>query len=223
MKAFPSNLGPAPRQAAGLLWRLDPDNSTLWIQSDPITPLDFPGWELVTEYLVPLPSLGEQNSYTLAVACQKTPPSQVPPDLRAAVKAARVRAQTERQAIQAAGREQSVDSLPAPKGSYRSKKITVPAAERREWFIARMARNGFEVDPNALMFSDLQQARLASNKGRIPFINTVFTARVTDSELARKAVVDGVGAGRSYGLSLLINLDKTLTNDSSLIPTEKGL
>lgn len=200
MRGFPADLGATPRSKAGVLWRLEPEQQLLVVQSAELVPT-YPAWQQAGTFPVGAPPAGDYVSYRLALACQKTPPAPVPEHLREAVKRSRAAAQEDRRAVlEASGMEPNPEP---PRGSYRSKKVVVPEGDRPGWFRGRMARIGLTVvgDPD---ISNLRRARLGRKRGTIPYVDVSFTAKVADEDALTAAVRKGVGAGKSYGLGLLM-------------------
>lgn len=204
MRGFPSGLGSTPRAAQGILWRLDADRRLLTVQSARLQP-SYPSWHSSGQRALDFPEEGSTVSFRLAIACQKTPPSPVPEKLRQAVKEGRAAAQAQRQAVLQA-RGAPAPAKP-PRGSYRSKKIVVPKAERHVWSRRRMHNIGLAVDESLFNISELAWARLGRKKGSIPFVEVDFTATVQDQQRLIQAMNTGVSAGKSYGLGLLLPVD----------------
>lgn len=202
MRLFPDALGTSPRSQLKLLWRLLPKERLIWVQA--AHPWESPAdWQVLGELTVPTLVAGQSYSFDVAVACQKTPPSAVPPELREAVKEHRAAAQWERQQIQARAGDRSRTELPKPRGSYRSKKVLVPEVERPDWFGRLLQRRGLVVDPPSLKLSEIERVPLSKRKGALPTVTASFAATAADADLANTALREGVGAGKSYGLGLL--------------------
>lgn len=122
--------------------------------------------------------------------CQRTPPSDVPVELRSILKQN--------------GR------------CYRSRKVIVPEADRPEWCARRLGRHGFAIDPESLQLSRVAIADLGRRGGGIPYITVTATGTVVDTEAWNNALRDGIGAGRSFGLGLI------LATPIDSIPGKKG-
>lgn len=195
LRAFPRNLGPTPRASLGLLWHLDDDADTILIQSvfPPTDPHLIGTAEKHTE--LELPQAGQELDFALDVACQKTPPSNVPEELRATVKSNRVTRQLLDPQLRQLGHQ--------PRGSYRSAKVTVPEEDRATWLLARLDKIGLRVEPNDVDLGALELAHISRKKGSIPYVSVTFRGKVTDTTALWKAMCTGVSAGKSYGLGLL--------------------
>lgn len=177
MAAFPDGLGKSPRHAVGALWHIDTETQRLTVRHHAHAPQrDLLGATSIPDEPLPTTQAGEKLSVSVAIACQKTPPSDVPVELRPLLKA-----QT----------------------AYRSKLVTVPEAERRDWFIRRFAAIGFAVDPDSIEITPLRKANLGRQKGSIPFVEIYCTGTVSDESLFNTALASGIGKGKNYGLGLI--------------------
>lgn len=195
LRAFPRNLGPTPRSSLGLLWHLDAETNTILIQSVlPPTAPELIGTTMERTELE-LPQVDEELKFEIDIACQKTPPSDVPPEIRETVKSNRAARQ-----MLNAGSQQSGQP---PRGSYRSAKVTVPEEDRISWLLARLSRIGLTTRPEDIDLSSLNLARISKKKGAIPYVTATFQGKVTDTTALWKAMCAGVSAGKSYGLGLL--------------------
>lgn len=191
MRAFPSSLGPEPRAKVGLLWALLPGQSALVVQSTHRPERPFVVGTPVTEVERTPVRVGDTLTLHLALACQKTPPSAVPAAMRTLVKDQRGK------------RPPRVEGEKVGR-AYRSKPVIVPEEDRPGWFVARMVRSGLIVNDETMRIGPLDSASIAPGRGRIPFVNVDFEARVENSDLANRALIGGVGRGRTYGLGLAI-------------------
>ena len=197
LSAFPRFNSSTPRATVGLLWALGAKTSTLTVQSimKPSDP-NLIG-SLVRSRPLRLLSAGESARFQLDIACQKTPPSPVPEELRQQVKLSRAASQVQR------------PDLPhdhKSRGSYRSKKVTVPEAERKDWLLGRLERIGLSVASEDLGTGSLQQAAISPRRGRIPYIRARFEGTVVSAERFQAAQLDGVSSGKNYGLGMLLEL-----------------
>lgn len=195
LRAFPRHLGPTPRAALGLLWHLDAEANRILIQS--VLPPTEPSLigERREQTELALPQADQERGFTIDIACQKTPSSSVPEELRTTVKSNRAAQQLLDPSRRHAGQQ--------PKGSYRSAKVTVPEEDRVDWLVARLERIGLRVAPENVNLSDLELARISGKKGAIPYVTATFHGTVADPTALWKAMCMGVSAGKSYGLGLL--------------------
>ena len=84
------------------------------------------------------------------------------------------------------------------------KAITI-AAHQREWLVKQGDSHGFSLAPN--QFDVVRSEwRIFQNKGRkISILSATFEGvlTVTDSELFGKALTEGIGRGKAYGMGLI--------------------
>lgn len=89
-------------------------------------------------------------------------------------------------------------------GRGKVKAITI-VAHQREWLMKQAKKNGFLVDPN--QFDVIRsQWRVFRNKGKtLTMLCAVFEGvlTVTDQEQFTKALENGIGRGKAYGMGLL--------------------
>jgi hypothetical protein len=175
MVSLPDDLGPNPRQAADALWRFNAPADLLVVQSAAKVRSDILG-TLHDEREIRFPGAGERLTISVAVTCQKTPPAQVPTELRSVLKL---------------------------QGCYRSRRVVVPESERTAWFTARLARCGFVVEEGSVQLSRLLYADLGRRGGAIPYVEAVCSGLVADAALFSNVVRKGLGQGRSFGLGLI--------------------
>lgn len=195
MAVLPRDLGADPRSAVDALWRYDPADGTLVVQASCPIRTDLIGEVLVTSP-EPTPEVGTRWHIDVEMNCQKTPPSQVPVELRAALKAG--------------GR------------AYRSRSVVVPEDERASWCLKRLARHGLELDPEPLQIGELRYADLGRRGGGIPFVRVRGTGTVVDSAAWTAALTRGIGRGRSFGLSLVLTQPASDAAGSTTTRTTKG-
>ncbi|MBW3085832.1 hypothetical protein KEM60_02043 [Austwickia sp. TVS 96-490-7B] len=175
-KALPDDIGPSPRAAANALWHLDEATRQLTVRST--LPLD---WSILGSAqsidTSPTYSAGDRLHLDLSLDCQFTPPADVPPELR--------------QVVKSGGR------------CYRSRRVTVPEERRTSWLIGKLAARGFEVDAASLTMSSVLSADLGRRGGAIPYVDISCDGTVTDADAFTKAVAEGVGKGKNFGLGLV--------------------
>lgn len=177
MKALPDALDTnSPRSDAKALWHWDPAQRLLRVQAARPFRAELLGEVLAQESTVD-PEADATVDLRLDVAVLKTPPSQVPEEIRAVVK--------------------------EHGGAYRSRQVIVPAEERASWAARRLERGGFVAAPETLALSDVAFADLGRRGGRIAYVSLSATARVADVEAAHRAVIDGIGKGKNFGLGLV--------------------
>lgn len=172
-----NSLGPSPRAAAECLWHYDPSGDRLIVQSASSVRPEILG-EPIAHQPVEFPKAGDRVTLTVAIACQKTPRVQIPKELH--------------QALKADGGK-----------CYRSRLVEVPESEREEWLLKRLRDRGFRVEPGTLELSPMAYADLGRRGGRIPYVNAGCVGTVTDAEIFGRAMREGVGKGRNFGLGLL--------------------
>lgn len=160
-----------------MLWSLDPAQKQLVVQSaiSPTKPALL--GKIVRTEDMPTPTAGSCIEIAITIAPQKTPPANVPAELRHQVKNAG--------------------------GAYRSRLVIVPDAERPGWFIRRMERIGFRVDAESIKVSPQCRVSLGSRGRSIPAVTIRATGTVKDSDSFTSAMRNGIGKGRNYGLGLL--------------------
>lgn len=173
MAALPRDLGQHPRASASCLWRYA--DGALHVQASTEVKAEVLG-ELRSVVEVPKVDHGDRVLVDVEFNIQKTPPSDVPVELR--------------KILQSSG--------PA----YRSAKVIVPAPERTAWILARFKRLGLNADEEQLMVGPVQNARLGRRGGRIPFVHVTVPGTVADPDLWNNAVDNGIGTGRNFGLGL---------------------
>lgn len=178
MATLPDGLGPDARSASNALWRWDPHRGRLEVQASCPIEAHRLG-QIVDSQELPIVEARSRWYIDVEMDLQKTPPSQVPPELRARLR-------------EAGGR------------AYRSRQVLVPRGERTDWCRARFARCGFDLDPSTLRIGDLTWALLGNKRGRIPYVRVTASGTVTDSEVWATRLRTGLGKGRSYGLGLVI-------------------
>lgn len=176
MAALPPDLGPQPRSTQNVLWWRHPDDERLYVQADCDVRGDILG-EVVGEESLRTARVGSRWRIDVDFDCQKTPPSQIPPELHEILKNGRC---------------------------YRSRKVVVPVESRREWAIARLARSGFSVDEGSLAIGPLAYADLGRRGGGIPFVRVQATGEVSDATAWSGALQRGIGKGKSFGLGLVL-------------------
>lgn len=175
MSSLPSKLGNEPRAAAKCLWAL-PEENTLLVQTT--LPFRADNFGTPTTTVRDPLQTGDRITAALDIACLFTPPADVPPEIRADLKAATGKA-------------------------YRSRQLIVPEDRRRDWFIGRLLRIGFDVDPASLLLSTVSHADLGRRGGRIPYLTARFAAVIVDADAANDAIREGVGKGKNFGLGLI--------------------
>ncbi len=74
-----------------------------------------------------------------------------------------------------------------------------------EWFTAKAPGYGFQVLPGSLSVGDTNIVRFNKDGKPVTLAKAVFTGRmkVTDRELFRKSVKEGIGKGKAFGFGLL--------------------
>ena len=176
LSAFPRGLGSSPRAAAGVLWHLDPGRNELVVQST--MPVEHPEilGAVIESHTVSSPEVGDTVKVRLSIACLKTPPSDVPVELRAELQKGR---------------------------SYRSRTIVVPEDERASWALRRLAAIGLTPLASSLTLSRVNHAPVGGSRRGIPYVDLSVVADVQDQVRFYAAMADGIGKGRSYGLALL--------------------
>lgn len=175
MSVFPDGMGSSPRAEAKALWRWYPHSGHLHIQAAHAFEAHRLG-AVVATHSLPVVEAGSRWRIDVEMNCEKTPPSQVPVELRPVLK--------------------------AEGGAYRSRKVVVPLSERYEWAAKRLARYGFVVDPESLRIGDLASADLG-RRGRTPYVRVTAVGSVVDPESWSGRLVEGIGAGKSFGLGLI--------------------
>lgn len=194
LSAFPRGLGSSPRAAAGVLWHLDTRRDELVVQSSmPIERPEILG-AVIESTAVASPVLGQAVTVKVSIACLKTPPSDVPVELRADLQKGKC---------------------------YRSRPVVVPEAERAAWALRRLTGIGLEVVAESLTLSTLHHASLGGARRGIPYVDLSVEARVSDPAAFDDAMLRGIGKGRSYGLALLrVTTESTSTFPSAQPPTQ---
>lgn len=182
LSAFRDGVGPSPRHHLGVLWHIDPERKELLVQAAE-APLELDRLGRCSRWEGPQ-SLEPGREFLLELdrSCQKTPPSDVPEDIRAQVKAM------------------------VPKGEgrcYRSKPVIVPEEERPDWAAARLTAIGLEVIDDSLQVGSLRFAPLGAKRKGIPYVSIASRVRVADAPKAELALHGGTGKGKNYGLGLL--------------------
>lgn len=84
----------------------------------------------------------------------------------------------------------------------------VPEKGRDElsaWFTAKAPSFGFEVLPGSLSVGDTNIVQFKKDEKKVTLAKAIFTGRlkVTDRELFKKSVKDGIGKGKAFGFGLL--------------------
>lgn len=191
MSAFPRVTDDAPRASMEILWHIDARHGVLTVQSKipPTQPGLLGDCQSVEE--LSTPTAGDELGVQVLIACQKTPPSQVPASLRAQLKA------------RTDGKAPGTPRLPGEGRAYRSRTIVVPEDERLTWLSRVFARSGLRVAEEALDVSPLLHANLGSRGRGIPAVEITARATVEQVPEFTHALHLGVGKGRSYGLGLL--------------------
>nr|WP_245935280.1 type I-E CRISPR-associated protein Cas6/Cse3/CasE [Acidipropionibacterium virtanenii] len=191
MSAFARIEGDAPRASMGILWHIDRHRSILTVQSD--APPAHPGLlgDLQRVHEVAIPSAGDELEIKVLLACQKTPPSQVPRALRAQLKA------------RTDGEQPGTPHAPGQGRAYRSRSVTVPEEERAAWLSHVFDRHGLWVEEKTLEVSSLRHANLGKHGRGIPAVEVTTRAIVERAPEFTHALQHGVGKGRTYGLGLL--------------------
>lgn len=168
----------SPRSELGVLWYIDPAAAILTVQSRvPALHAGLLG-DVRDASKVPAPCEGAQVRVRLFCNIQKTPPSRVPPELGRLV------------------REQTGKA-------FRSRLVIVPEEERLDWAVHRLERAGLRPDPTTVTVGRVGSARLGRRDHNIPAAELTAHATVDDATLLTKAIGNGVGKGKNYGLGLL--------------------
>lgn len=180
LSAFPKQLGENPRQKAGVLWHLSQNRLTVQYSMAP----DHPGilGDIAAEMPIHIPDSGDRIRVSVALSCQKTPMSDVPEELRPALK-----------------------STPKPTGgrAYRSRLVIVPEAERVEWAKRKLESAGLDLVADRISVSKLHSISLDGKRNTIPYVDITATARVADAGPLQSKINDGMGKGKNYGLGML--------------------
>lgn len=176
MGAHPRLITSSPRAETGTLWSLDPSSRVLTVQSKAALAQPQVLGEVLESNQVAPPRNGASGVVSVAIACQKTPPSPVPEALRASLKQG-----------------------PA----YRSRLVIVPEDERPEWAARRLRAIGLAVDNSTLTVSALDTARLGGKGRGIPFVTVSSTVQVIDEDTFAQRLETGLGKGKNYGLGLI--------------------
>jgi CRISPR system Cascade subunit CasE len=94
---------------------------------------------------------------------------------------------------------------PVQQNGNTGRRTAVPRAALPEWWAKRTARIGLDdIAPAAFTSEPTRHGTTpAGNRLTIAAARIDGTATVTDPELLRQALIDGVGRGRSYGCGLL--------------------
>lgn len=103
----------------------------------------------------------------------------------------------------AAPRKSSGDRVRTDSGSLsRGKTFPLPAAEREDWGRRTLTRAGVEV----IDITVRPGGRLQSAKKSLQHNTVIYsgTARITDADAHRAALVEGVGPAKAYGCGLLL-------------------
>lgn len=176
MAALPQDLGhQGPRARAQCLWAFSGPSELVVTTSSPLK-IEVLG-TLRRSEPVPLASTGDLLEVRAAVACQKTPPSDIPQELRQVLK--------------------------ANKRNYRSRLVVVPEPDRVAWAVRRLARVGLQVAASEVSLSDLAYADLGRRGGGIPYVQLVASGMVSDAEAWNVALAQGLGKGKNFGLGML--------------------
>lgn len=177
MKALPDGLRAAsPRSDAQALWHWDASRDVLVVQAARPLRGEILGRVLTQEPVV-TPAAGDTVQVHVDLAALKTPPADVPVEIRAIIK--------------------------EHGGAYRSRQVIVPELDRPDWAVRRLQRIGLTAQADALVVSGIAFADLGRRGGRIPFVSLRTTARVDDTDTVRRALLTGVGKGKNFGLGLL--------------------
>ena len=74
-----------------------------------------------------------------------------------------------------------------------------------EWFSSKAPGYGFEVLPDSLSVGDTNIVQFNKDGKKVTLAKAIFTGRmkVTDRELFKKSVKEGVGKGKAFGFGLL--------------------
>ncbi|WP_440713396.1 type I-E CRISPR-associated protein Cas6/Cse3/CasE [Gordonia sp. FQ] len=177
MSTVSLELGPAPRHEAGVLWHIDREGERLVVRY-PQVPAGATNLGVITE-IREVVGTGHLR-IELAMNVQKTPPTRIPPDLQAELKAASGKA-------------------------FRSKLVVVPEHERPGWAARRLLRSaGFAVDAGSLSISPKYRADLGPRRGgAIPYVEITATGIPADQEKFNAALANGIGKGKNFGLGLI--------------------
>lgn len=176
MAALPTDLGSQPRATSQCLWRWEHSTGVLTVQAS--TPINASVLgRLIDETPLPDIEAGSRWHIDVVLECQKTPPSDVPVELRPVLK------QTGR--------------------CYRSRKVVVPEAERPMWLQGKFSRHGFTLDPASIELGPVAIADLGRRGGGIPYVHAVATGTPTDVGRWTSAITCGIGGGRNFGLGLI--------------------
>jgi hypothetical protein len=190
LNAYPSGVGPNPRATLGVLWYMDESSNTLLVQSAeaPSDPELLGKVISISEVLVP--KEGERGTIRILTNCQKTPPSKVPAEARLAI-------------LDARHDEDMAGGARSNGKCYRSKPVVVPEEDRMDWAIGKLARIGFETDPENLTISNLITAHIDRRSKKIPAVSITARGTVRDAASFAQHVLDGLGKGKNYGLGLI--------------------
>lgn len=175
MSAFRIGVGPEPRASLGVLWHLDSSQRVLKVQSKERPERPELWGEQLSAGTTEIPPIGSTFSLSLSTNPQKTPPSQIPSELRETMKNGK---------------------------AYRSKMIIVPQAELTKWAQNRLRRMGFIPEPEGLALGPIQRAYLGPGKS-LPQIDLNAQGRISDASDFSAAVFEGTGKGKNYGLGLI--------------------
>ncbi|MFE3267083.1 type I-E CRISPR-associated protein Cas6/Cse3/CasE [Streptomyces sp. NPDC059215] len=176
MRMVPDDLGDTPRQAAGLLFRVDEseDSSTLLVQA-----------------AVPLDTGGLPDGYG------EVQVKELKPMFAALKHGLNVRY---RIAVNPVKRER----LPLERKNERGKIVPLAGAEADHWWTRRATESGLHL--TSLLPTPLRPVR-PQGRNTAPMRHSLIrydgTATVTDPDLLTRALLDGIGRGKSYGAGLL--------------------
>lgn len=193
LSAFRSGLGQHPRKQLQLLWAISGRDQRLLVQADepPVEPELLGAVE--RELVQPGLRLGDEYLLRLDRNCQKTPPSKVSAELH----------------------QQLKESIPEGKGrAYRSRLVVVPEDERPQWLRKQLAAHGFAAVDDGTDISAVRYAGLGARRRGIPYVSIRARVRVVDPAEAAKALREGVGRGKNYGLGL-IRLERLNSDDAA--------
>lgn len=92
-------------------------------------------------------------------------------------------------------------------GTGRGKVLAhVTVAQQEQWLRDRAAKHGFEPETLAVVEREWVSFKKTAENGRPVTLHAVTfegSLRVTDKELLRKAMTEGIGRGKAYGMGML--------------------
>ena len=89
------------------------------------------------------------------------------------------------------------------RGKVRAHKTT---EHQREWLIKQSLKNGFQLAADGFEITENKWLQFCKSSGNVVTILSVTYEGlliVTDADLFRKALVNGIGRGKAYGMGLL--------------------